>query len=107
MDCKRDQAENWFLFRLQWEDFETTTDLNKKSAAIRIATLRSVVGKECLRIYHHLDISAEDKQDVKKSLDVLEPHFMPTKNVIYDRYVLTHVHRDQQKDKDKAETASL
>ena len=66
MDCKGDQAENWILFRLQWEDFETTIDLNKKSAAIRIATLRSVIGKECLKIYHHLNISAEDKQDVKK-----------------------------------------
>ena len=85
MDCKGDQAENWKFFRLQWEDFETTTELNKKSAAIRITTLRYVMGKECLRIYHHLDISAEDKQDVKKSLDALESHFKPTK--IYDRYV--------------------
>ena len=97
MDCKGDQAENWKFFRSQWEDFETATELNKKSAAIRIATLRSVMGKDCLRIYHHLDISAEDKQDGKKSLDALESHFKPTKNVIYDRYVLTHVHRDQLK----------
>ena len=87
MDCKGDRAENWKFFRSQWEDFETATELNKKSAAIRIATLRSVMGKDCLRIYHHLDISAEDKQDVKKSLDALESHFKPTKNVIYDRYV--------------------
>ena len=61
MDYKWDQAENWKFFRLQWE---TPTDLNKKSAAIRIATLRSVMGKECLRIYHHLDKSTEDKQDM-------------------------------------------
>ena len=87
MGCKGDRAENWKFFRSQWEDFETATELNKKSAAIRIATLRSVMGKDCLRIYHHLDISAEDKQDVKKSLDALESHFKPTKNVIYDRYV--------------------
>ena len=57
MDCKGDQAENWKFFRLQWEGFETATELNKKSAAIRIATLRSVMGKEYLRIYHHLDVS--------------------------------------------------
>ena len=57
MDCKGDQAENWKLFGSQWEDFETVTELNKKYAAIRIATLRSVMGKDCLGIYHHLDIS--------------------------------------------------
>ena len=87
MDCKGDQAENWKFFRSQWENFETATELNRKSAAIRIATLRSVMEKDCLRIYHHLDISAEDKQDVKKLLDALDSHFKPTKNVIYDRYV--------------------
>ena len=105
MDCKGDQAENWKFFRLQWEDFQTATELNKKSAAIRTVTLRSVMGKDCLRIYHHLDISAEDNQDMKKSLDALESHFKPTKNVIYDRYVFNS--RRGRSVYDKSETASL
>ena len=29
MDCKGGQAENWKFFRLQWENFEIATELNK------------------------------------------------------------------------------
>ena len=48
---------------------------------------RSVMGKECLRIYHHLDIPEEDKKDVSKTLDALEKHFKLAKNTMYERYI--------------------
>ena len=86
---------NWKFFRLEWEDYEVATQLNTKSEEMRIATLRSVMGKECLRIYTHLDIPEADKKQVKKTLDALEKHFQPTKNTVYERYVFNSCSQGQ------------
>ena len=67
MDTKGDLPYNWQFFRQQWTDFEIATGLNKKEKAVRMATLRSCLGKECLRIFQALRICDEDKNDPKKS----------------------------------------
>ena len=36
-------------------DYEVATGLDKKSQAVRLATLRSVMGKDCLQIFLNLD----------------------------------------------------
>ena len=87
MECKGDIIGNWKFFRMQWEDYEIATQLNTKSSQIRMATLRSIMGKECLRIYQHLDNFDDVKADVQMSLDALEKHFKPAKNVVYERYI--------------------
>ena len=48
--------------------------------------LMSVMGRECFRIYQHIDISEDDREDPKKILDPLEKHFEPARNVIYERF---------------------
>ena len=87
MECKGDIIGNWKFFHMQWEDYEIATQLNTKSSQIRMATLRSIMGKECLRIYQHLDTFDDIKADVQMSLDALEKHFKPAKNVVYERYI--------------------
>ena len=62
---------------------------------MRIATLRSVIEKECMRIYTHLDIPAVDKKQVKKTLDALEKHFQPTKTTVYECYVFNNCSQGQ------------
>lgn len=85
MVCTGDTYMNWQFFRQQYEDYEIATELNKKNDPIWIATLRSVMGKECLQIYQHLDIEEGHKKKVKESLDALEYLFKPTKNTVYER----------------------
>ena len=63
------------------------TQLTEKPDSVRMATLRSVMGQNCLQIYQHLHISDADKNKVKPSLDALEKHFQPSTNVVYERYV--------------------
>ena len=79
VEYKGDVISNWKFFRMQWEDYEIATQLNTKSSQIRIATLRSIMGKECLRIHQHLDIFGAIKADEQISLDALEKHFRPAK----------------------------
>ena len=42
---------NWEFFRQQWTDYEVATSLDKQEQKIRLATFRSVMGKECLQIF--------------------------------------------------------
>ena len=82
-----DVYQNFKFFRMQWEDYEVATQLTEKPDSVRMATLRSVMGQNCLQIYQHLHISDADKNKVKPSLDALEKHFQPSTNVVYECYV--------------------
>ena len=80
-------VNNWAFFRTQWEDYEIATGLNEKSNKVRIATLCSVMGRECLRAFQNLEISEEDRKKPERCLAALETYFKPTQNKIYERYI--------------------
>ena len=71
------------------------TQLTEKPDSIRMATLRSVMGQNCLQIYQHLHISDADKANVKPSLDALEKYFQPSTNVVYERYVFSSANQGE------------
>ena len=68
--------------------------MDKKDDAIRVATLLSVMGKECFQIYQNLDISDANRKKVGEILNALGKHFEPKTNIIYERYVFNTA--DQQ-----------
>ena len=74
-------SQNWAFFRALYENYEKATGLDKKDEAVRIATLMSVMSRECFRIYQHIDMSGEDRKDNAKVLDALQKHFEPTRMV--------------------------
>ena len=79
MEVKGDVATNWEFFRGQFEDYEIAIGLDKRDARVRTATLRSVMGKECLQILKNLNLSSDEQNNVKMCLDKLEAHFKPQK----------------------------
>ena len=87
MVCKGDKASNWEFFRQQCEDYEIATELCQRQISVRLASLRSIMGKECLQILRNLSLTAEKQATVKGCLDGLEAHFKPQRNVVYERYV--------------------
>ena len=96
MDLKGDLVQNWSFFKAQYENYEVATSLNKKQDDIRVATLLSLMGKECFRVYTHLDIAEADRKKVDKVLQALERHFEPTRNVVYERYKFNICEQDQE-----------
>ena len=56
-----DVYQNFKFFRMQWKDYEVATQLTEKPDSIRMATLRSVMGQNCLQIYQHLHIQMQIK----------------------------------------------
>ena len=86
MVCKGDLTSNWEFFKQQWQDYEVATGLDQKGQAIRVATFRSVMGKDCLQIFLNLNFGDEEIT-ITSSLSALEDYFLPKRNVVYERYV--------------------
>ncbi|XP_028513100.1 uncharacterized protein LOC114574520, partial [Exaiptasia diaphana] len=87
MNTKGDQVNNWEFFKQQWCDYEIATGLESGSDKVRMATLRSVMGKDCLQILLNLKLSEEQRDNVDECLKALESYFKPKRNVVYERYI--------------------
>ena len=87
MKCHGDVTGNWDFFKQQWSDYETAIGLDKREESVRLATLSSSMGKECLQILLNLNLPEEDKRKLDKCLEALESYFKPSRNLVYERYV--------------------
>ena len=87
MNVKGDLVNNWEFFKQQWQDYEVATGLDKQEQKIRLATLRSAMGKDCLQIFLNLKLSSEQQQDMNECIEALEAYFKPKRNVVYERYL--------------------
>ena len=70
-----------------WEDYELATGLDKRPETIRLVTLRSVMGKDCLQIFLNLKLTEEESTSVNASLAALEAYFKPKTSVVYERHL--------------------
>ena len=72
MVCQGDKAGNWEFFRQQWEDYEVATGLDQRDSKIRLATLRSVMRRECMQIFMNLKLTDEERKNVKTCVEALK-----------------------------------
>ena len=63
MKVSGDRANSWNFFKQQWEGCELATRLNKREQDIRLATFRSIMGKDCLEIVLNLKLT-ENKEEI-------------------------------------------
>ena len=61
--------------------------LREKAKNVRVAILRSVVGRDCLRILKNIKVTDEECKDPAKCTNALEDYFKPTKNGLYEWYI--------------------
>ena len=87
MDMNGDVTQNWRYFQDSWNNYIIATDLKSSDAAVIVATLLSVIGKECYQVYMHLPMTEAERKDYKIILKKLSDYFEPKKNTIYERYV--------------------
>ena len=86
MVCRGDLTSNWEFFKQQWQDYEVATGLDQKSQAIHVATVRSVMGKDCLQIFLNIKFGTEEIT-ITSTLSALEYYCLPKRNVVNERYV--------------------
>lgn len=65
---------------MQFANYAVATSINKKPNNIQVATLLSVIGKECLKIYARLD---EESKNQVKELYILQMLAKDVNSVIY------------------------
>ena len=87
MEMDGDLRENWAIFKQTWSNYLIATERDKKSKAIQVGTLLSLIGKECLQTLNNIPMTAADKADPEKILDKLTEYFEPKQNKIYQRYL--------------------
>ena len=87
MDMKGDIISNWAYFKDSWENYTVAVELNEKDKKVQVATLLSVLGKECMQLYKTLPLTAEQRKDPDVIIQKLTEHFEPQRNTIYERYL--------------------
>ena len=80
-------AEKWKKFRLGWTNYALATELNKKSEAVQVATLLTMIGEDARDVYSTFDWSDEgDKTKMTPVLQQFADYCQPRKNVPFERY---------------------
>ena len=86
MVCQGDLPSNWEFFKQRWEDHEIATGLRNQESQVRLATLWSIMGRECLQILKNLGLSEVQSSSVAEVLSALERYFRPQKSVVFERF---------------------
>ena len=82
MVCRGDIPSNWEFFKQQWQDYEVATGLDKKNQQVRLATFRSVMGKERRQSFRNLNFG------LVKLLFLQQEEGALTEEMIRDRLVI-------------------
>ena len=79
-------ADKWKKFKRAWTNYALATELNKKSEAIQVATLLTVIGEEAREVFSTFSGWAEDGDDTKIGpvLAKFEQYCQPCKNIPFE-----------------------
>lgn len=78
-------SDNIRFFRLQWSNYMVASGLSAKSEDVKKSTLLSVIGDECLKLYHTFNLTAADVVTETSLMDAIERNLMPVLNIRYER----------------------
>ena len=81
-------AANLELFQEQWNNYSLATGIMEKGKRVQAVTLVTVMSQECFSLLKNLALSVLEQTDLNKVLDTLAQHFTPTRNTLYEHYVL-------------------
>ena len=85
MELIGDAARNWQFLKQQWEGYITATASAGKDESIKATLLRTVMGRDCLKVLKSINISSTESHNSKACLHALENYFKPAKNEVYER----------------------
>ena len=85
-------SEKWNKFKAAWSSYALALELDKKSQAVQVATLLTVIGEDACEVYYTFTDWNEEGDDVKllPVLDKFEQYCRPRKNVPFQQYCFNH-----------------
>lgn len=99
MSLSGDLVCNWKEFEEAWNDYAIATELNTKlrnadntvnvaGTQLVAATLCSILGPDARKVLSNLPtVTTEKRKDPAEILKALREYFLPTRNVLYERFV--------------------
>lgn len=87
MEMDGDLASNWDFFKDSWTNYATANELHKKPKEVVAATLLSIVGKECYKVFKNLPVPESERKDPETILKRLTDEFESKRNIIYERFI--------------------
>ncbi len=86
--------ETWNIFKQQFENYATITDLNKRDKGYQVALFLHSAGTQALKVYNSLKFApAEDRNDLETITRKFDEHIIGQVNETYERYKFNR--RDQ------------
>jgi len=80
-------SEKWKKFYRAWSSYLVATELTKKSEAVQVATLLTVIGEEAREVFATFTWDAEgDDAKLGTVIDKFKSYCEPRKNVPFERY---------------------
>ena len=90
-----ERRKMWKHWRQRFDSYALITGLADRDPKIGVATLTLCLGEEALEIVETLPfVRPEDKQDLQKTLDLLDKYFQGNVNVTFERFQF--LKRDQR-----------
>ena len=102
-------SEKWKKFKRAWTNYSLATELNKKSEAIQVATLLTVIGEEAREVFSTFTgwDNEEAKAKIEPVLAKFEEYYQPRKNVPFERYRFNRRMQEPGESYDQYRTALL
>ena len=101
MKCSGNIAENWKIFQEAYTDYAVATELTGKEDTIQVATLKTLMGKECKQVLNRLDLTEGQLKKTATILEGLRKHFSPERNVLYECYLFHSAEQQQNETVDQ------
>ena len=100
-------AEHWRLWKQQWGDYSTVTELDQRPENYQIALLRSVIGTEALKVYNTMTFTAAAPETVARILEKFEALMIGELNETFERYVFNSFRQGEHESFDQFYTELL
>ncbi|BES91778.1 Reverse transcriptase (RNA-dependent DNA polymerase) [Nesidiocoris tenuis] len=87
MTMKGNAAENWFFFKMAWDDYLISAFLEKKEERVKVSTLRSLFDRSVMQVLCNLKLTEVQLASCKEIIGALDAYFVPKVNITFERYV--------------------
>ncbi|VDP94211.1 unnamed protein product, partial [Echinostoma caproni] len=88
-------ADNWDLWRTQYGDFRTLTEMDRESSLVQLASFRHTNGPNALRVINGFTYSPDEDRVVwQVVMAKMERYCLGESNETYERYIFNQ--RKQQ-----------
>ena len=85
-------AENWRIFKQQFQHFRIVSNLGERSQSVQAATFLCIAGLETQELLNNLEFTAtESKENVDTLITKFEAYSNPSKNTTNERFIFNCV----------------